>query len=221
MTIAPNILTQFTDWFEQAHKESGLKYSNAVHLSTGGVDNRVAGRIVLLKEYDERGFVFYTDYNGRKSMELMENPAAALTLYWETLSRQIRIEGVVEKVSDAESDAYFAGRPRESQVGAWASEQSEPLASRQVLIDKVKEYELKFLSKDVPRPPNWGGWRVVPDMIEFWQEGDHRLHVRDVYKRQGGQWEKLLLNPLKIRTRRAIWRFVNHHTSAGDVMLGK
>ena len=195
MTIPPHILTQFTDWFEQAHQESGLQYSNAVHLSTGGVDNRVSGRVVLLKDYDERGFVFYTDYNGRKSMELMENPAAALTLYWEALSKQVRIEGMVEKVSDAQSDAYFASRPRESQIGAWASEQSEPLASREHLLTRFKEYEFRFLGKDVPRPPNWGGWRLKPDMIEFWQEGDFRLHVRDVYRVIGGQWQKQLLNP--------------------------
>lgn len=195
MNISDTILTQFTAWFEAAKAEPSIRDHHAMVFSTVGNGGAPSSRIVLLKEYDARGFVFFTNYKSHKSCELTANPNACLNFYWEALGKQIRIEGACEKVSDAESDLYFSMRPRGSQIGAWASHQSEVLVSRKELENRLRAYEAKFEGKDVPRPPHWGGWRLVPHMIEFWQEGEYRLHERVQHKYIDYQWVNKLLNP--------------------------
>lgn len=167
----------------------------AVALATSTPDGRPSCRIVLLHEVDERGFVFHTNYDGRKAQEIEGNPHAALCAYWPWTDEQVRIEGTVARVSSAESDGYFAVRPRGSQIGAWASLQSQPLDSRETLIARVKEYEAKFEGGDVPRPENWGGYRLRPLRIEFWKAGEFRLHDREVYERVGDAWTVQRLYP--------------------------
>ena len=157
-------------------------------LATAAKDGQPCARIVLLKSFDEGGFVFFTNYNSRKGSELADNARACLLFYWAPLWRQVRIEGMVEKVSDAESDEYFHSRPLGSKIGAWASNQSQPVTSRNELDDRFEEFSSKF-ADDVPRPPHWGGYRVKPDVIEFWQGRENRLHDRLVYTRQSdGSW---------------------------------
>jgi pyridoxamine 5'-phosphate oxidase len=150
-----------------------------------------------LKDADERGFVFYTNFESRKGDELAINPFAALCFHWKSLARQVRVEGPIVKVSDAEADAYFESRARLSQTGAWASRQSQPLASREALLGAVREFEAEYENRDIPRPPYWTGARVVPLRIEFWQDGDFRLHDRFVYSRasEGSAWSITRLNP--------------------------
>lgn len=164
-------------------------------LATVDAESRPSVRIVLLKNFDERGFVFYTNYHGRKGRELLANATAALCFYWAALGIQIRIEGTVEKVSDAEADAYFSTRARLSQIGAWASKQSEPIAHDGDLEARVKQYEREFEGRAVPRPPFWSGFRVIPDRIEFWEARPNRLHKRDLYVRDGAGWKTTLLYP--------------------------
>jgi len=151
--------------------------------------------LVLLKEVDERGFVFYTNLESRKATELFANPHAALCFLWKSLDRQVRIEGVVELVGDAEADAYFATRPRDSQIGAWASDQSQPLASRTELERRVSEFSQRFGNEAVPRPPYWSGFRLIPQRIEFWQERPFRLHDRILFVREGEEWRRERLFP--------------------------
>jgi pyridoxamine 5'-phosphate oxidase len=164
-------------------------------LATVSAAGRPAARIVLLKAWDERGFVFYTNLESRKSNEIRENAQVALLFHWKSRLRQIRIEGIVSPVSDAEADAYFASRQRVSKLGAWASDQSRPLASREVFEERLKAVEARFPGDAIPRPANWSGWRVAPDTIEFWQEREFRLHEREVFKRVGQGWETGLLYP--------------------------
>ena len=184
----------FARWFDEAKaKEPNLP--EAMSLATATRDAVPAVRMVLLKGADERGFVFFTNYDSRKGEELLANPIASLNFYWKSLARQIRIEGRVEAVSDAEADAYFASRPRQSQVAAWASEQSRAVASRAVLERRLAEFEARFTGAAVPRPPRWSGFRVVPDRIEFWEERPFRLHDRLVYIRQGDGWRTEHLYP--------------------------
>jgi pyridoxamine 5'-phosphate oxidase len=168
---------------------------NTMALATVGADGQPSNRIVLLKDYDERGFVFYTNYDGRKGKELIAHPKAALCLYWAPLDTQIRIEGTVEQVSEADADAYFASRARMSQIGAWASQQSEVLPTRDILDHRVAELERRFAGHPVPRPPHWSGFRVVPDRIEFWTAKPSRLHDRDLYVRDGAGWRLMQLYP--------------------------
>lgn len=194
--LAPDAapLTLFADWFRAA-EAAEPNDPNAMALATVGADGMPSVRIVLLKAYDTEGFTFFTNYNSRKADELAEHKLAALCLHWKSLLRQIRIEGVVETVAPAISDAYFAQRPRQSQLGAWASLQSRPLPDRSQFTARLAEYEAKFPDA-VPRPPHWGGYRLRPAHIEFWQQYDYRLHDRVVFSRQtDGSWTGQRLFP--------------------------
>jgi len=173
-------IAQIDLWMQEA-AQLGLPNPNAMTLATVDAAGRPDARIVLLKSLDARGAVFYTNRNSRKGRELAANPWACLLLFWDALGRQVRIEGSVTQTSDEESDAYFATRPRESRIGAWASQQSEPVANRAALDAAVAEIERRFAGQDVPRPPHWGGYRVSLDAIEFWQGHPFRLHDRLVY----------------------------------------
>jgi len=187
-------LALFHRWFEDA-KAAGLYLPESMSLATAGPDGQPSGRHVLLKAYDERGFVFYTNYGSRKAKELDENPRAALTFHWPVLQRQVRIEGVVGRISAEESDAYFRTRPRGSQLGAWASAQSEVVASREELDRRFRELEREYRDRDIPRPPFWGGYRLRPERIEFWQGRINRLHDRILFRRTADGWERVRLYP--------------------------
>ncbi len=177
--------------------ECGITEPNAMNLATVDARGRPSSRVVLLKEYDERGFVFYTNHNSRKGKDLDVVPRAALCFYWEPLLEQVRIEGSVETVSEEEADAYWTTRPRNSQISAWASQQSEPLDSSAELERRMAEIAQTYHGQKIPRPSYWSGYRVVPDMIEFWQGGEyhHRIHERICYQRQADSWKVNLLNP--------------------------
>jgi pyridoxamine 5'-phosphate oxidase len=190
-----SLLEQFRQWLEEASNHPHISEPTAMCLATADSHGLPATRIVLLKGYDERGFVFYTNYEGAKSVELKANPQASLLFYWMPLMRQVRIAGAVEAVSATESDTYFATRPRGSQIGAWASLQSQPMEGRETLLARIAEFERKFEGKEVPRPPHWGGWRVVPQSLEFWQEGEFRLHERVRYLPTAEGWQPSLLFP--------------------------
>lgn len=173
----------------------GLREPHAVSLSTVGADGQPSIRTVLMRGFDERGFVFFTNSRSRKGRQMAENPQAALCFYVDSRAEQIHIEGRVEQISDDESDAYWARRRRGSQVGAWASDQSEPLDARDTLLNRVAEFEAKFKDGEVPRPDWWYGYRVVPTRIEFWCGRDARLHERLVYQPGDNGWTKVMLNP--------------------------
>jgi pyridoxamine 5'-phosphate oxidase len=194
--MAPDPIQQFQRWFGEA-LAAKVAQPEAMTLATTTPDGRPSARIVLLRGCDERGFVFFTNYDGRKGSELTANPQAALVLYWEPLDRQVRVEGDVEKTTPAESDAYFATRPRGSCIGAWASPQSAVLPSREALEQQVSQAEARFAGQHlVPRPPNWGGFRVVPRLVEFWQGQLNRLHDRLCYRQQeNGAWSLERLAP--------------------------
>jgi pyridoxamine 5'-phosphate oxidase len=185
---------QFQLWFDEA-SASGVPLPEAACLSTVSREGEPEGRMILLKEADERGFVFYTNFNSPKARSLQAHPLAALTFYWEKLRRQVRLVGKTEKVSDAEADAYFDSRPRESQLGAWASFQSEILDARETLEKRFEELSRKYEGKDIPRPAHWSGYRIVPAKIEFWIERPNRLHDRFLYELKGKEWVVTRLNP--------------------------
>ena len=184
----------FEQWFELAVR-SGLKLPNAMTLATASKTGKPAARIVLLKDVGPKGICFFTNYRSRKGAELHENPRATLLFYWAELDLQIRIDGRVKKISARESDAYFSTRPRESQIGAHASQQSRPMTDQSVLFAEFGRLAKKFEGKEVPRPKHWGGFRLAPDSFEFWKGRDFRLHDRLVYTRSGKGWKKALLVP--------------------------
>ena len=186
-------IAQFELWLNQA-LEAQLPEPNAMTLATVGADARPSTRVVLIKGVDARGLVWFTNYQSRKGQELALHPHAALQFHWVELERVVRIEGVVSKVSDEESDAYFASRPLDSRIGAWASPQSQPIASRAVLVANAAKYSAQFLLQP-PRPPHWGGYRLQPDRFEFWQGRPSRLHDRLRYRMQNGVWIKERLAP--------------------------
>ena len=186
-------LVQFETWLQQAIA-SELPEPNAMTLATVGADGRPSTRVVLIKGVDERGLVWYSNFNSRKGQELAVNPAAALQFHWVELERVVRIEGLVERVSDEEADAYYASRPLDSRIGAWASPQSQVIASRAVLVAQAARYAAQF-ALSPPRPPHWGGYRLVPDRWEFWQGRKSRLHDRLRYRLVDGLWVRERLAP--------------------------
>ena len=179
----------------QALDRTQLREPTAMMLATATAEGRPSMRVVLLKEFDARGFVFYTNLKSQKARELEANPRAALLFHWQPLEWQVRVEGPVERVTDAEADAYFATRERESQIGAWASAQSAPLESDDVLDARVRDAEGRYAGRDVPRPQFWSGVRVVPLRIEFWHNRPHRLHERRLFERAGDRWTMRRLFP--------------------------
>ena len=188
-------IAQFDAWYGEADAAEPVN-PGAMTLATASPEGRPSTRMVLLKGRDAGGFVFYTNLNSAKAAELDANPHASLCFYWKSLARQVRIDGRVERVSEDEADAYFATRTRGSQIGAWASDQSQPLASRELLENRAEEYQAKYTSGDIPRPPHWSGYRVVPERIEFWTERPDRLHDRQLFERVAdGAWQESWLFP--------------------------
>lgn len=184
----PDPLRQFARWFNDAG-QAGIPLPNAMTLATTSHQGKPSARMVLLKEVDARGFVFFSNDESRKGRELEENPFAALVFSWLPLSRQVRVEGRVERVAPGDADRYFASRPRGAQLGAHASPQSGVIPHRAFLAERLQEVNRQFAGREVPRPPHWGGYRVVPKVLEFWQEGENRLHDRLRYRRgDAGAW---------------------------------
>jgi pyridoxamine 5'-phosphate oxidase len=192
--IKENPHTLFEEWLSEAEANE-INDPTAMALATADSEGQPSVRMVLLKGHDERGFVFYTNLGSRKSSEITENPNVALLFHWKSLRRQVRVEGPLSQVTDAEADAYFASRARLSRIGAWASDQSQPLESRAVLEARVAELEKRFEGQDPPRPKDWSGFRVQPRRIEFWQDGAFRLHDRIVYFFEDGLWRTQRLFP--------------------------
>ena len=188
-------LSLFEEWFAEADAAEPND-PNAMALATAGANGQPHVRMVLLKGHDPNGFVFYTNEQSAKGAQLRENARAALLFHWKSLRRQVRVEGSVERVADADADTYFATRSRDSQLGAWASDQSRPLDSRETFEKRFEDLSGRFDGKDVPRPPHWGGYRVNPDTIEFWTDRAHRLHERRLFTRSAdGDWSEGLLYP--------------------------
>lgn len=190
-----NPIRLFDRWFRQAKKIRGLMLPEAMCVSTVGLKGDPEGRVILLKGYNARGFVFYTNLRSPKSSALKRRPVASLTFYWEGLRRQVRITGRVQPVSTREADDYFRTRPRGSQIAAWASNQSRPIQNRNELLDRVTHFKKIFAGKEVPRPDFWSGWRVVPSRMEFWQEQPSRLHDRFLYVKRKNSWKITRLAP--------------------------
>jgi pyridoxamine 5'-phosphate oxidase len=184
----------FRHWFDEAGKSS-VFLPESIAVATSSRDGRPSVRMMLLKGIDERGFVFYTNNESRKVREMTENPHAAFAIHWAILQRQIRVEGSLEKLSEQDSAAYFRTRTRGSQIGAWASRQSSVLADREELVRRVREVEERFRGNEIPLPPFWGGYRLVPERIEFWQGRANRLHDRLEYTWEDGEWSRLRLSP--------------------------
>jgi pyridoxamine 5'-phosphate oxidase len=191
--VDPDPLRQFDAWFREA--AAVVRAPEAMAIATAGPDGAPSVRMVLLKGFDERGFVFFTGYGSRKGRELAANGRAALLLYWDPLGRQIRIEGAVERTSPEESERYFSSRPRASQIAALASDQSQPLDSRDELDSRVTELDEELAGREVPLPLEWGGFRLVPDIFEFWQHRENRLHDRLRYRRENDGWTIVRLAP--------------------------
>lgn len=185
--VAKSPFDQFGVWWEEA-VQSKIDEVNAMALSTASLEGRPSSRIVLLKGYNEEGFVFFTNYKSDKGMQIAQNQHVSLLFFWKELERQVRVEGVADKVTDEESDAYFSSRPLGSRLGAWASPQSQKIADRHILNQELEKYTEQFKHQDVPRPPHWGGYRVKPTSIEFWQGRSSRLHDRILYELENGTW---------------------------------
>ncbi|ETW98629.1 pyridoxamine 5'-phosphate oxidase [Candidatus Entotheonella palauensis] len=193
--LNPDPIAEFTDWFEAA-KAAGASRPDAMVLATATEAGVPSARMVFLRGFDARGWVFYTNYESRKGQEMKANPAAALMFYWDAISRSVRVEGQVEKTTTEESERYFGGRPRDSQLGAWASQQSRVIAGREVLDERMAQLSHDFCDRDVTLPPFWGGYRVVPERIEFWISRPSRLHDRFCYRKQAdGTWKIVRLSP--------------------------
>lgn len=186
-TVDPNPFVQFRSWYNE-HLNSGIAIPDAVTLATASADGKVSARTVLLKGYNNNGFVFFTNYKSTKGLQLSLNPAAALLFYWPEFPRQVRVEGITERVSEEESESYFKTRPRESQLSTWASLQSSLLPDRQHLDDRYSFYKNKYSGIPVERPPYWGGFILIPEWFEFWQEGEFRLHDRIIYTKEEENW---------------------------------
>jgi pyridoxamine 5'-phosphate oxidase len=194
--LGPDPIRAFQSWFDHIREAHSLPFPDAVCLGTVDPEGWPEGRMVLLKGVDQRGFHVFTNYTSAKGKALEANPRAALTFYWGDLDRQVRVQGEVERLSDEESDAYFASRPRGSRIGAWASQQSAPLESREVLEARVEEVVGRYGEGPIPRPPHWGGYLIRPRRVEFWQGRQDRLHDRIVYRRGAdGSWSTERLNP--------------------------
>jgi pyridoxamine 5'-phosphate oxidase len=194
MAAADDPIALFDNWFAEA-REAERDEPNAMALATATPEGRPSVRMVLLKAHGPEGFTFYTHYGSRKGEEIAANPNVALLFHWKSLCRQVRIEGSVERVSPQEADAYFATRKRDSQIGAWASEQSQPLPDRATFEARFEEMKQKFEGMEVPRPRDWSGFRVVPESIEFWTGREHRLHERRLFTRTAEGWAEGLLYP--------------------------
>ncbi len=186
--LQPDPIALFQQWFTEAKAHEAIKEPTAMSVATADGKGAPSNRILLLKEQAGNDFVFYTNYTGRKSVELLENPHCSLNFYWMALDKQVRIEGRVTRADAARSDAYFASRPRESQIGAWASEQSQPMKDYGELEARIAQYAAKFDGQNVPRPPHWGGWVLSAERIEFWHQLPARLHKRWEYRREGDAW---------------------------------
>ncbi len=193
--VESNAIAQFDSWWQDAIT-SAIEEVNAMTLATASLQGKPSARIVLLKNYDDKGFVFFTNYESRKGSELADNPQACMVFFWKELERQVRIEGVIEKVSREESDIYFLSRPKSSQVGAWASPQSKLIVSRETIEENVIKFKAKFENESISRPSNWGGYRLKPELIEFWQGRESRLHDRLQYTiQEDGIWKIERLAP--------------------------
>lgn len=191
----PALVARFNDHLDLARQTDGIPEPTAFALATVGSEGRPSVRIMLLKAADSRGFVFYTNTRSRKGRELAGVDRAAMCFWWGALARQVRVEGRIEAVTAAEADAYFASRPRGSQLGAWASNQSQPLASREELLAALGRVEARYGNGPIPRPPHWSGYRLIPDVMEFWYGREDRLHERYEYRREGNTWEERILSP--------------------------
>ncbi len=190
-----NPIDLFKNWFLEAQKKE-INDPNAVAVATADKQNQPNVRMVLLKGLSDKGFVFYTNFNSKKGQELRDNVKASMCFHWKSLRRQVRIIGSVEEVETKEADEYYNSRPYKNKIGAWASSQSATLDSRKTFLEKIKEFELKYEEgKSIPRPPHWSGWRVLPNEIEFWLDGEGRIHERLVYFKKDGSWSKKLLYP--------------------------
>ena len=193
-TVDSDPFIQFRYWYDE-HLTSGVENPEAVSLGSASTDGHVSVRTVLLKDFNENGFVFFTNYKSKKGDQLSSNPKAAFLFYWPETGRQVRIEGTIEKLSDKDSEAYFKTRPKESQISAWASEQSKPIPDRQYLENRFLFYKSQYHNKPVAKPPHWGGFRLIPQWFEFWQNGDFRLHDRLTYTRKKNNWVIERLSP--------------------------
>ena len=192
---ANNPIELFKKWFAKA-EETEINDPNAVAVATVDNNNQPSVRMVLLKGLSDKGFVFYTNFNSKKGSELKENLKASMCFHWKSLRRQVRVIGGVEEVSKKEADDYYNSRPYKNRIGAWASSQSQTLDNRNTFLEKIQEFEKKYPDENnVPRPPHWSGWRVLPEEIEFWVDGEGRIHERLNYKNKNGKWEKELLYP--------------------------
>lgn len=194
-SVPNNPLDLFKQWFNEVEIAGGVEETNAMTISTIGKDGFPKSRVVLLKSFSEQGFVFFTNYNSEKGKAILNNPKVSISFFWPNLERQVIIKGEAKKLLEEESESYFNQRPRGSQLGAWASEQSEPITSREVLSNRVAALEEEFKNKQIPKPPHWGGFRIVPLSIEFWQGRPNRLHDRMLYTITENTWSHIRLAP--------------------------